>query len=188
MAESINNLPANAGDIRDAGLSPGLGRSPGRRNGNPLQYSCLENPKDRGTWWATVHGSQGVGHNWSDLAHMYLCPCLSLLEPMNVTLYGKKKFSDVLKLRILRWGDYPCLCVWAWNHHDTSDKGDAGAELAEKAIWWQGQNWSDVLWRASVHKPRKTGGHWRLEEEIDPLLKASERNQSRWHLTLVKWN
>ena len=56
MAESINNLPANAGDIRDAGLSPGLGRSPGRRNSNPLQYSCLENPKDRGTWWTIVHG------------------------------------------------------------------------------------------------------------------------------------
>ena len=56
MAESINNPPANAGDIRDAGLSPGLGRSPGRRKGDPLQYSCLENPMDRGVWQATVHG------------------------------------------------------------------------------------------------------------------------------------
>ena len=56
MAESINNPPANAGDIRDAGLSPGLGRSHGRRNGNPFQYSCLENPMDRGAWQTIVHG------------------------------------------------------------------------------------------------------------------------------------
>ena len=48
-------LPANAGDVRDSGLIPGLGRSPGEGNGNPLQYSCLENPMDRGAWWATVH-------------------------------------------------------------------------------------------------------------------------------------
>ena len=46
----------NAGDIKDTGLIPGLGRSPGEGNGNPLQSSCLENPMDRGAWWATVHG------------------------------------------------------------------------------------------------------------------------------------
>ena len=51
----INNLPAIAGDLRDTGLIPGLGRSPEAGNGNPLQYSCLENPIDRGTWQATVH-------------------------------------------------------------------------------------------------------------------------------------
>ena len=48
----IKNLSANAGD---AGSVPELGRSPGKGNGNLLQYSCLENPKDKGTWWATVH-------------------------------------------------------------------------------------------------------------------------------------
>ena len=48
----IKNLPANAGD---AGSIPGLGSSPGGRNDNPLQYSCLENPMDRGPWWAMVH-------------------------------------------------------------------------------------------------------------------------------------
>ena len=52
----IKNLPANAGNARDTGLIPGSGRFPGRENGNPLQYSCLENPMDRGAWWATVHG------------------------------------------------------------------------------------------------------------------------------------
>ena len=52
----VKKLPANAGDIRDAGSIPGLGRSPGGGHGNPLQYSYLENSMDRGTWGATVHG------------------------------------------------------------------------------------------------------------------------------------
>ena len=52
----VKNLPANARDVRDAGLILGLGRSPGGRHGNPLQYSCLENPMDRGAWWATING------------------------------------------------------------------------------------------------------------------------------------
>ena len=52
----VKSLPASAGDIRDMGSIPGLGRSPGGEYGNPLQYSCLENPVDRGAWWATVHG------------------------------------------------------------------------------------------------------------------------------------
>ena len=51
----VKNPPANAGDMRDMGLIPGLGRSPGGEHGNPLQYSCLENPMDRGAWLATVH-------------------------------------------------------------------------------------------------------------------------------------
>ena len=50
MVVVLKNLPANAGDIRDRGLIPGSGRSPGEGNGNPLQYSCLENPMDRRTW------------------------------------------------------------------------------------------------------------------------------------------
>ena len=52
----VKNLPANAGDIRDGGLIPGLGRSPGEGDSNPFQYSCLENPMDKGAWLATVHG------------------------------------------------------------------------------------------------------------------------------------
>ena len=52
----VKNLPANAGDIRDVGSIPGWGRSPGGGHGNPLQYSCLENPMDRGAWGATAHG------------------------------------------------------------------------------------------------------------------------------------
>jgi len=55
VALEVKNLPANAGDIRDAGSIPGSGRSPGIGHGNPLRYSCLENPVDRGAWWATGH-------------------------------------------------------------------------------------------------------------------------------------
>ena len=58
------NPPASAGDVRDMGLIPGLGRSPGGRHGNLLQYSCLENPRDRGAWWATVHS---VAKSWTRL-------------------------------------------------------------------------------------------------------------------------
>ena len=56
MALVVKNLPDNAGDVRDVGSIPGLGRPPGEGNGNPLQYSCLENPMDRGGWQAMVHG------------------------------------------------------------------------------------------------------------------------------------
>ena len=52
----VKNPPASSGDARDLGSIPELGRSPEERNGNPLQYSCLEIPMDRGTWWGTVHG------------------------------------------------------------------------------------------------------------------------------------
>ena len=63
------------GDTGDVGLIPGSGRSPAGRNGNPLQYSCLENPMDRGAWWATR-----VRHDWSDLAHRDAQPPLAFLS------------------------------------------------------------------------------------------------------------
>ena len=56
MVLVVKSLPASAGDVRDAGLIPGSGRSPREGLGNPLQCSCLENPMDREAWWATVHG------------------------------------------------------------------------------------------------------------------------------------
>ena len=56
MVLVVKNPLANAGDTRDVGLIPGLGRFPGGKHGNPLQYSCLENPMDRKAWQATVHG------------------------------------------------------------------------------------------------------------------------------------
>ena len=56
-------LPASAGDIRDAGSVPDLGRFPGGRHDNPFWYSCLENPMDRGAWWAVVYGVIRVRHD-----------------------------------------------------------------------------------------------------------------------------
>ena len=63
MAPVVKNLPANAGDAGNADSIPGSGRSPGVRNGNPFQYSCLKNPMDREAWWATFMGVQTVGHD-----------------------------------------------------------------------------------------------------------------------------
>ena len=57
----VKNLPADAEDAGDAGSVPESGRSPGEENGNPLHYSCLRNPIDRGAWWATVHGAAMSG-------------------------------------------------------------------------------------------------------------------------------
>ena len=62
----VKNQPGNAGDAKDKGLIPESKRSPGGGIGNPLQYSCLENSMDRGTWWATVHG---IAKSWTQLSH-----------------------------------------------------------------------------------------------------------------------
>ena len=68
----LKNPLANARDIRDASLIPGLGKSPGGGHGNPLQYSCLENPMDRGAWWATVHGAS---QSWMRLKRPSIHTC-----------------------------------------------------------------------------------------------------------------
>ena len=80
MALVIKNPPANAGDVRDSGLISRLGRSPGGRHGNPLQYSCLENPMDRGAWWATVH-TITKSRTWLKWLRMHTCIHRDLLLP-----------------------------------------------------------------------------------------------------------
>ena len=72
----VKNLPANAGDIRDASSIPGLGRTPGEENGNPLQYSCLENPMDRAAWEAAVHGVAKSQTRLSDFPFTFHFPAL----------------------------------------------------------------------------------------------------------------
>ena len=67
LALMVKNLPANEGDVRDTGSVPELGRSPGEGHGNPLQYSCLENPKDRRAWRAMVHW---VAKSWTRLKQL----------------------------------------------------------------------------------------------------------------------
>ena len=81
--------PANAGDARDVGSIPGLGRSPGGRNGNPLQYSCLEIPMDRGAWWATIHG---VTKSWTQLSKWaHICT-----NPGFAPLHGVQSYTYIL--------------------------------------------------------------------------------------------
>ena len=62
----VKNPSSKVGDAEDMGLITGLGRSPGGGNGSPVRYSCLENPKDRGAWRATVHG---VTKSWTQLSN-----------------------------------------------------------------------------------------------------------------------
>ena len=69
MALVVKNLPANAGALKDTGLIPGLGRSLGGRHGSPFQYSCLDNPMDRGGWLAISIASHS--HDQSNLAYIH---------------------------------------------------------------------------------------------------------------------
>ena len=71
MSQQIKNWPDNAGDTGDLSLIPGLERFPGEGNGNPFHYFCLENPRDRGVWWATVHG---VLKSWTHSNEVYYIP------------------------------------------------------------------------------------------------------------------
>ena len=84
MALVVKSPPANTGDIRDIDLIPGLRRSPGRGRGNPLQYSCLENPMDRGAWRATVHE---VSNSWTRLKLRHTCTHTGWEREMS--LFGK---------------------------------------------------------------------------------------------------
>ena len=111
MALVVKNLPANAGDIRDVGSIPGSGRSPGVGHGNPLQYSCLENPKDRVAWQATVHRVAKSQTRLRNLAcfHTFLRPidqnCISVLL-INKEQYSKLCNSFKINILILKltWG------------------------------------------------------------------------------------
>ena len=77
----VRNPPANAGDIRDVGSIPGLGRSPGGGHGNSLQYSCLENPTDKGAWRATVPKVTKSQTRLKRLStYMHTCPPVTLVH------------------------------------------------------------------------------------------------------------
>ena len=93
----IKNLPANAGDTRharDLGLILGLGRFPGGVNGNPFQYSCLENSMDRGAWWSTAHR---VAKSQTRLKQLSMHTCTKRKQ-------GKRE--------LLEWGGEGCSLWW----------------------------------------------------------------------------
>ena len=82
----LKNPPAKAGDTRDAGSVPGLRRSPGEGNGDPLQCSCLGNPMDRGAWRATVHRVQRVGHDWAHICTLLVSSLRNLCLPWSLRI------------------------------------------------------------------------------------------------------
>ena len=100
MALVVKIPPANTGDLRDAGWIPGLGRSPGEGHGNPVQYSCLENPMDRGAWRAKVHS---VAKNQTRLTWLN-----TQTHGINKTTYGTglRQHFVTCKLTIHRWGPW----------------------------------------------------------------------------------
>ena len=75
----MKNPPANAGNARDMGSIPGSGRPPGEGHGNPLQYSCQENPMDRGAWWAIVHRITKSQTRLSTHAHIHIFVDLTVI-------------------------------------------------------------------------------------------------------------
>ena len=85
----VKNPPANARDIRKAGLIPGSGRSPGEQHGNPLQYFCLENHMDRGAWWATV---QRVLKSRTQLKQLSMRACAYII----ITSHSKSESRPVV--------------------------------------------------------------------------------------------
>ena len=98
VAQVVKNLPANPGDT---GLNPGLGRSPGEGNDDPLQYSCLRNPMDRGAWW----GWEESDTDWA-CTHTYvcICVCMCIFSPNNdiwnsraeITFLRARSLSQIL--------------------------------------------------------------------------------------------
>ena len=90
---SGSEVKASACNVGDLGSIPGSGRSPGEGNGNPLQYSCLENPMDRGACWATVHGVTKSQTRLSDFTHSAL---LTMLKPLTVWITTNWKILQVM--------------------------------------------------------------------------------------------
>ena len=127
----VRNLAANAGDIRDEGSIPGLGRSPGGGHGSPLQYSCLENPMDRGAWWATVHRvaksrtwlkwlstACGYGINWSEPNRSEIADKLTSSRPWT------SSYTHCNTLAYAKW--------YTPQHHYSSEAN----HKRTKSRWW----------------------------------------------------
>ena len=103
----VKKPPANAGDIRDLGSVPWLGKSSGGGNGNPLQYSCLENPMDRGAWRVTVHGvtknwtpwklpSTQAHTHWASALHQTSLGCFPTVSHLSTTI--QRNFGNLTTL------------------------------------------------------------------------------------------
>ena len=137
----VKNPPASTGDIKDAGLIPGLERSPGAGNGYPLQYSCLENSVDRGAWWAIVRGvtnsrtwlkqlhTHTHTHTHTEMVparpanppHTYIYIKSKLLGPPIIMGCNPSGFSvhGILQAKILEWVAMPSFRGSSWPRDQT---------------------------------------------------------------------
>ena len=110
VAVEVKNLPVNAGDIKDTGSNPGSGRSPGEVNGNPLQYPFLENPMDRGAWWATVYGITELDLT-ETTEHTHILWCLTNIskgtQPKPIFFYLHSKSAHPITFPISVSGPNP---------------------------------------------------------------------------------
>ena len=106
----VKNLPANAGGVGDPGSIPGLGRSPGGGNGNLLQYSCLENPMDRGAWQATVHGVPKSQTLLSDWAYTHTKSHYKSIRSKRILFEQAPGVSD---------GQGSLVCCSPWGHKES---------------------------------------------------------------------
>ena len=159
------------GDVRDSGLIPQSGRFPGGRNDNPLQYSCLGNPMDRGDWWATVYRVTKTWTWLSDLAfykgtysqnainlhsHYLLLKCVTLLHPTPVLLPGKSHGRRSL-VGCSPWGhEESDMTEWLHFHFSLSCIGEGNGNPLQcsclenprdRGAWWASiygvaQNWT----------------------------------------------
>ena len=123
----------NTGDTGNSGLIPGLGRSPKGGNGNPLQYSCLENPMKRGAWWVQSMGLQRVGHNWAiNCVIFFLVSWASVVIHKGVILATSKNHQ---MSRLSRWALY-----MSWAHFGDVVaillEGPASSDMPMKGWWW----------------------------------------------------
>ena len=125
------NPPANAGDIRGVDSIPGSGSSPGGGHGNPLQYSCLENPMDRGAWWAAI---QWVARSWTRLKRLGMQACTVREEALELVEPGFKSKScpNLCSFCFYEWSSRFREQLWRWNDkylkrcltHSTSSAND----------------------------------------------------------------
>ena len=130
MVLVVKNLPANAGEVRDTSSVPGLGKSPRGGNGNPFQYSCLENPLDRGVWCVAVHG---VTKSWTWLSNYSRKTSASalLIMPKPLTVWITANCRRFFK----RW-EYQTTLPASWEICMQFKK-----QQLEPNMEWHGFNW-----------------------------------------------
>ena len=146
----VKNQPTSAGDSGEASSIPGLGRSPGGGNGNPLQYSCLENPMDRGAWWAASHGVT-KSQTWLGMCaqnHQLSWSCTpdqQELWKINICCFKLQFFEAIYYVITDRYNDY----IWVVLHNIASEQGTHF--LAKKVCQWAHAHW--VYWFCQVKTP-----------------------------------